>query len=160
MLDGIEKSKKRMKTLMKNVLVALFFVLGISAIPVQSFSQSNARVVGSVSGEIIAGEMYELYKSSADSFRDYLAGWQHVGPRDKTINYSYSELYEKCLEEARRQYRNYSNLSLDDFDYKIEYEELNDERYYTNVVGSSTEYKKKDRQQKVYIYSAIVVVNE
>lgn len=149
-----------MKTLKKNVLVTLLLALGISAIPVQSFSQSNERVIGSVSGKIEAGEMYELYKSSADSFREYLAGWVHVGPRDKTVNYSYSELYEKCLEEARRQYRYYSNLSLRDFDYKVKFQELDDEQYYSNVVGSSTEYKKKDRQQKVYIYSATVVVNE
>ena len=135
-------------------------MFGISAIHMQSYAQSyvSETVVGSVSGRQDAGEVYDLYKSSADSFREYLAGWKFVGERDKRVTYSESQLYEICMNEAKRQYgRYYSNLYLKDFYYSIKEEPLDDEEYYSQQVGSSTQYRKKERRKRVYIYSATVV---
>ena len=152
-----------MNSLTKNLVVALLLMLGVSAFNTQSFAQSyvTETVVGSVSGSVDAGEAYELWKSSADSFREYLAGWRDMGWKDNRKDYSYNELYNKCLDEAKRQYgRYYPNLYLKNFDYDVKEEELEDIEYYTQVVGSSTQFRKKDRVKRVYLYSASVVVSE
>ena len=128
---------------------------------ISTMSAQDYRVVGSVSGRQEAGEMYELYQSSDDSFRDYLAGWRYMGAKDKTRDYSFDKIYNICLEQANREYgRYYSNLDVTDVTYNIKYEPLQDEEYYSNVVGSSTQYRKTDRSQKVYTYSATVIVRE
>lgn len=149
-----------MKTL-KNVVLATLLLLGLSAFPAKSLAQSYEMVVGSVSGSLDAGEAYELWKSSADSFREYLAGWRDMGWKDNRKDYSYNELYNKCLDEARRQYgRYYPNLYLKNFDYDVKEEQLEDIEYYSQVVGSSTQFRKKDRVKRFYLYSATVVVNQ
>ena len=145
-----------MNTLKKKLLFTLLFVLGISTMSAQGY-----RVVGSVSGMKEAGEMYELYKSSADSFREYLAGWRHLGPRDRTRDYSYDQIYNMCLEQARREYgRYYSNIDVTGVTYDVKFEPLDDVEYYSNEVGSSAQFRKKERTQKIYIYSATVVAGE
>lgn len=145
-----------MNSLKKKTLVVWLFVLGIS-----TMSAQNYRVVGNVYGNLDAGEMYEFYKSSADSFREYLAGWRHMGPRDNTRDYSREQLYDICLEQAKREYGSYySNIDVIGLDYNVDYKSLPDEEYYSNVVGSSTQYRKKDRRQKIYTYSAIVISYE
>lgn len=134
----------------------MLLILGFSTLSAQ-----NYRVVGSVSGEKEAGEMYELYKSSADSFREYLAGWRDMGPRDRTRDYSFDQIYNMCLEQAKREYgRYYSNIDVKGVTYNIEYQSLDDEEYYSNEIGSSAQYRKKKRQQKIYIYSATVISYE
>ena len=95
-----------MSTLKKKLLLTLLFILGIFTVSAQDY-----RVVGNVSGRLEAGEMYELYKSSADSFRDYLAGWQHLGSKDKTKDYSFNQIYDICLEQAKSEYGRYYFLS-------------------------------------------------
>jgi hypothetical protein len=152
-----------MNSFTKNFAVALLLMLGVSAFNTQGFAQSygTETVVGSVSGSVDAGEAYELWKSSADSFREYLAGWRDMGWKDNRKDYSYNELYNKCLDEARRQYgRYYPNLYLKNFDYDIKEENLEDIEYYSQVVGSSTQFRKKDRVKRIYKYSASVVVAE
>lgn len=152
-----------MNSLTKNLAVVLLLMLGISTFNTQSFAQSygSETVVGYVSGSVDAGEAYELWKSSADSFREYLAGWRDMGWKDNRKDYSYNELYNKCLDEAKRQYgRYYPNLYLKNFDYDVKEEELEDIEYYSQVVGSSTQFRKKDRVKRVYLYSASVVVSE
>ena len=145
-----------MNAIKKKALLLLLFIFGISAMSAQ-----NYRVIGSVSGIQNAGEMFELYKSSADSFREYLAGWRHLGPRDDTKDYSYDQINKICLEQAKREYgRYYSNIDVIGLKYDIDYEYLEDEEYYSNVVGSSAQYRKKDRQQKIYKYSATVISYE
>ena len=145
-----------MNTLKKNFLLTLLFILGSSTMSAQDY-----KVVGRVSGIQKAGEMYELYKSSADSFRDYLAGWRHLGPRDKTKDYSYEQIYNICLEQAKREYGSYySNIDVTGVTYDVKYEPLEDEEYYSHEVGSSTQYRKKERSQKIYKYSASVIVRE
>ena len=140
-----------MNALKKNIVVALLLMLGVYSAHAQS-------VLGTVSGELDAGEMYDLYRSSSDSFREYLAGWKYVGARDKTVSYTYDEVYDKCLQKAKRQYSYFTDVDLKDLHYDIEYERLDDLVSHTQEVGSSTEYKRTDRQKKVYKYSATVVV--
>lgn len=145
-----------MNAIKKKALLLLLFIFGISAMSAQ-----NYRVIGSVSGIQNAGEMFELYKSSADSFREYLAGWRHLGSRDDTKDFSYDQINKICLEQAKREYgRYYSNIDVIGLKYDIDYEYLEDEEYYSNVVGSSAQYRKKDRQQKIYKYSATVISYE
>lgn len=145
-----------MNTFKKKLLLTLFFIIGISTMSAQSYN-----VVGSVSGKQEAGEMFELYKNSADSFRDFLAGWQDMGPRDRTREYSYDQIYNICLEQAKREYgRYYSNIDVTSVRYIVNYEPLDDVEYYTSEVGSGTQYRKKERSQKVYMYSATVIVRE
>lgn len=151
-----------MKTLKKNGLVSLLLILGASTIfavhPAEVQPSDNETVIGNISGEQDAGEQYDLYKSSADSFRAYLAGWTYVGERDKMVTYSESQLYEKCLNEAKQQYgRYYPDLYLKDFHVRVELEHLDDEEYYSGAVGSSTKYRKKSRVKRVYTYTATVV---
>ena len=118
-------------------------------------------MVGSVSGRQEAGEMYELYKSSADSFREYLAGWHYVGSKDRTRDYSFDQIHNICLEKAQREYgRYYSNIDVIDVTYNVKYEPQEDETYNSQVIGSSAEYKKKERELKVYVYSATVIERE
>lgn len=125
------------------------------------FAQSE-QTIGSVYLRIDAGEMYELYENSADSFFLILAGWRHLGGRDKTVTYSYDQLYAKLKAEALRKYgSSYPNLDLKNFDYEMKYTEpgdLPDEESYTQVIGSSTIYKTKNRIAKYYNCSATVVV--
>lgn len=120
---------------------------------------AQETIIGSVYLRVDAGESYELYESSADSFRQYLSGWKHQGGRDKTVSYSYDELYAKLKKEALRKYgSSYPDLDLRNFDYELEYEDLPDEVHNTQVCGSSTQYKKKERKAKYYNCSATVVV--
>lgn len=142
---------------MKKTMIALLLTFCISAV----FAQSE-QTIGSVYLRIDAGEMYELYENSADSFFSFLAGWKHLGGRDETVTYSYDQLYAKLKAEALRKYgSSYPNLDLKNFDYEMKYTDpgdLPDEKSYTQVIGSSTEYKKKDRIAKYYNCSATVVV--
>ena len=151
-----------MKKNMRYITVIFLFVFGISAIHTHVHAQSNVNetVIGTISGRIPAGEIYTLYKSSADSFREYFAGWQLVGERDRRVTFTYDQLYEKCLNEAKKQYgKDYPNLYLKNLSAVLdEMGTLPDEVYHSGAVGSSTEYKKTERIQRVYIYSAIVVV--
>lgn len=128
-----------------------------------ALSKQTETVIGSVFLRVDAGESYELYESSADSFRQYLSGWKHQGWRDKTVSYSYDELYAKLKKEALRKYgSSYPDLKLKDFNYEMKYTEpgeLPDTKSHSQVVGSSTEYKKKDRIAKYYNCSATVVVS-
>ena len=139
-------------------VVALLLMFGAST----NFAQSSTeRVIGSISGTQDAGEIYDLYKSSADSFRDYLSGWKFVGEQDRRVTYSFDQLYNKCLDEAKRQYgNNYPNLYLKKFSYDINEEELPDEEYHSQVIGSSAQYRKKERRKRIYTYSATVVVSQ
>ena len=141
---------------MRRIIIVILLAFCISA----GFAQET--IIGSVYLRVDAGESYELYESSADSFRQYLSGWKHQGGRDKTVCYSYDELYAKLKKEALRKYgSSYPDLELKDFDYKIKYTkpgELPDKKSHSQVVGSSTEYKKKDRIAKYYECSATVVV--
>lgn len=143
---------------MKKTIIALLLTFCISAV----FAQES--IIGSVYLRVDAGEMYELWESSADSFLKFLSGWKHIGGRDKTVSYSYDELYAKLKNEALRKYGSaYPDLELKDFNYKMKYTEfgdLADEEYYTQVVGSSTKYKKKDRIAKYYNCSATVIVKK
>lgn len=137
----------------------LFFLLGFLSLSIQGYSQSNERVIGSVFGSVDAGKKYEVYKNSADSFRDYLAGWQYVGARDERKTLSDNEIYDICLKDAKEKYGdNYPNLYLKDIRYKVKYEDLPDEQRHSQVVGSSTKYEFRDQRLKVYEYSATVVV--
>lgn len=157
---GYNSQQSKMKSLKKNFAVVLLLMLGVSIFHSQNFAQSygSETVVGSVSGSLDAGEAYQLYKSSADSFREYLAGWRDMGWKDTRRTYSYNEVYDKCLEDAKRQYgKYYPNLYLKNFDYNIKEEELEDIEYYSQVVGSSTQFRKKERVKRIYIYSATVV---
>lgn len=152
-----------MNILKKNLVIAMLFIIGGTSIGTPSFAQSygSETVIGSVSGSLDAGEAFELYKSSADTFRDYLAGWRDLGWKDQRRTYTYDEVYNKCLEKAKRQYgRNYSNLYLKNFDYDVKEEEVDDYEYYSQVAGSSTQYRKKECVKRVYKYSATVVVSE
>lgn len=152
-----------MKTLKKSFIIAILFLIGGFFFSTPCFAQSygSEQVVGYVSGSLDAGEAYELYRSSADSFREYLAGWKDMGWRDNMKNYSYDEVYNKCLDDAKRQYgRYYPNLYLKNFDYDIKEIELDDMEYYSQVSGSSTQFRKKQRVKKEYRYSATVVVSE
>lgn len=143
---------------MKKAVITLLILFCISAL----FAQET--VVGSVYLRVDAGEYYNLYESSADSFRQYLQGWKFQGERDKTVSYSYDELRAKLKKEALRKYgSSYPDLELKDFNYKMKYTEpgeLPDTKSHTQVVGSSTEYKKKDRIAKYYECSATVVVKQ
>ena len=147
-------AEKHMNVIKKYAGIVLLLMFGVSTILAQDY-----RVIGVISGEQEAGEMYELYKNSASSFLDYLAGWKYVGERDKTRNYSYSEIKEICLNAAKREYRYYSNLEVQDVDYKVKYRDLSDTTYYSHDF-SGDEYKKKERSRKVYLYSATVIVRE
>lgn len=143
---------------MKKTTIALLLTFCVSAV----FAQET--VIGSVYLRVDAGETYELWESSADSFLKFLSGWKHVGWRDKTVSYSYDELYAKLKKEALRKYgSSYPDLKLKDFDYEMKYTEpgeLPDEESYTQVVGSTTKYKTKDRIAKYYNCSATVVVRK
>ena len=44
--------------------------------------------------------------------------------------------------------------------YDVDFESLDDEEYYSQVVGSTAKYRKKDRVQKIYTYSATVIVRD
>lgn len=149
-----------MKLLIKKNVVVLLCLFVFSVVSTQFYAQTYGieTVVGSVSGTQDAGEAFHLYKSSADSFREYLAGWRDMGWKDRRVNYSEAQLHEKCLDEAKRQYgRNYSNLSLRNFYFMVEEKEMPDEESYSNVVGSSAQYRKTDRVKRIYKYSATVV---
>jgi len=143
---------------MKKTIIALLLTFCISAV----FAQQT--VIGSVYLRVDAGESYELWESSADSFLKFLSGWKHIGWKDKMVSYSYDELYAKLKKEALRKYgSSYPDLELSDFDYEMKHTEpgeLSDEESYTNVVGSSTKYKKKDRIARYYNCSATVVVKK
>ena len=153
-------ARRKMKTL-KNVILVSLLLLGFSAFPAKSLAQSYETVVGSVSGSVDAGEAFELYRSSADSFRDFLSGWKDIGWKDRRRTYSYSEIYDLCLEEAKRQYGNYyPNLYLKNVHYYFKDEGLEDIEYYSQEIGSSTQYRKKERVKRVYYYSASVVVDQ
>lgn len=143
---------------MKRTIIALMLAFSISAI----FAQNNREtVIGSVYLEVNAGEQYDLYESSADSFLEFLKGWKYVGVRDKMVIYSDGELYAKLKAVALRKYgSSYPDLDLKDFDYEDEIIDLPDEEYYTQVVGSSTKYKKKGRAARIYKCSANVVVKK
>ena len=145
-----------MKKLKKNLVITLLLFWVVSSI----FAQNSTEIViGSVSGTQNAGEVYDLYQSSADSFREYFAGWQSLGVKDYRVDYSYNQLYDICLDEAKRQYgRDYPNLYMKNFYYNIDEIELPDEESYSQVVGSSTKYRKKERRKRIYNYSATVVV--
>lgn len=141
----------------------MLFIIGGTSIGTPSFAQSygSETVIGSVSGSLDAGDAFELYKYSADNLRDYLAGWKDVGWKDNRITYSSNEIYNKCLEKAKRQYgRNYPNLYLKDFNFDVNEERAEDQEYYSQAVGSSTQFIKKERVKRVYYYSATVVVSE
>ena len=147
--------QKIMKTMKCKVLVALLFVFGTTS----TFAQ-NYRVVGSISGTINAGETFELYKSSASSVLDYLSGWKDVGPRDRTESYSVDQIYNICMQKAKKQYHYYSDIQLKELDFEVKYQDISDTTYYSNEVGSGIEYKRTNRSRKIYKYSATVVVNE
>ena len=138
--------------------MSLLLMLILSLISSRSYSQSDERIIGYVSGTQNAGEWYELYKYSKGSLFDYMAGWKYVGTRDKMVNYSENQIYEICLNKAKKQYRYYSNLSLRDFQVKVENQDLPDTTYYSNEVGTGNEYRRKLRSKRVYMYSATVVV--
>lgn len=148
-----------MKVFNKALAPILLFI-GVFAINTQAYSQANERVLGSISGEMEAGEQYDKYRRSSDTMREYMRGWTFVKEVDNMKDYSYDELYGKCLEEAKRQYKGYSNLSLMKLSYKIRFDHLDDVIWSANIMGSSTEYKKKGLTKKIYEYSATVVVNE
>lgn len=150
-----------MKKLRSSLVMALLFIIGVTAFAQESQSSGTEKVIGYVSGEVDAGEVYELYKSSADSFRGYLAGWQNVGLKDRRTSYSDNQLYDKCLEAARKQYgKYYPDLYIKETSFGVEDRYLEDEEYYSQQVGSSTKYRKRDRKQRVYTYSATVVVKQ
>ena len=144
----------------------MLLLFGMSTIPAQVYSQSKEMVIGSVSGRIDAGEVYELYEKSIDTFRQYLRSrftdrWKSLGQRDKRVTYSRSEIYDICLAEAKRQYgKNYPNLYLKDFHFSEEEEELEDEEYNSQNLSSTARYKKEERRNRIYEYSAIVVVKQ
>lgn len=138
---------------MKRIVITLLLVFCASFI----FAQET--VIGSVYLKVDAGERYELYQSSANSFRAALKGWEYVESKDKTVRYSYDELYAKLKEEALRKYGSlYPDLDLKDFKYKSEYTDLPDKENYSQVCGSSTKYKRTEREAKYYECSATVVV--
>ena len=138
---------------MRRIIIVVLLAFCISA----GFAQET--IIGSVYLRVDAGEQYELYQNSADSFRAYLKGWEYVGSKDKMVTYSYDELYAKLKKEALRIYgSSYPDLDLRNFDYELKYEDLPDEVYNTQVCGSSTQYKKKEREAKYYNCSATVVV--
>ena len=111
-----------MRKLKKKLVLAILFIIGSTSISTSGFAQSYGSeiVIGSVSGSLDAGDAFELYKYSADNLRDYLAGWKDVGWKDNRITYSSNEIYNKCLEKAKRQYgRNYPNLYLKYFNFDV-----------------------------------------
>lgn len=118
-------------------------------------------VIGSVSLSVNAGEMYDLYESSADSFLEYLAGWKYLGAKDKRIRYTDEQLYDKLKDKALREYGSfYPDLDLKDFKWNVDEEDAPDEVSYSQVVGSSAKYKMKNRVVRIYKCSATVVVNQ
>ena len=139
----------------------MMLILGMYVIPMQCYSQSDEKVIGSISGKINAGETYELYKWYKTSLFDILGGWKSLGWRDKTVTYSDEQIYEKCMDEARSQYgRYYPDFYLRDYHVEVETEELPDTTWYTQEVGTGNECKKKLRERTIYKYSAKVVVKQ
>ena len=143
----------RQKNKMKRTIIALMLAFSISAI----FAQNNREtVIGSVYLEVNAGEHYELYKSSLDSFLDFLKGWIYLGVRDNMVVYSYGELYAKLKAEALRKYgSSYPDLYLKDFYYEDEIIHLPDVEYQKSV-----RYKRTDRAARIFKCSATVVVEK
>ena len=139
----------------------MMLILGMYVIPVQCYSQSDEKVIGSISGKLNAGETYELYKWSKGSLFDYARGWKSLGWRDRTITYTDDQIYEKCRDKARSQYgRYYPDFYLRDYHVEVKKEQLPDTIYYTQEVGTGNECKKKSRERIIYIYSAKVVVKQ
>ena len=87
----------------KSIVVVAILMFSISSILSQS-TQSSEIEIGTISGEQEAGQAYDLYRSSADSFAEYLAGWTYVGEKDRRVDYSDNQIYEKCLEKAKERY--------------------------------------------------------
>ena len=141
---------------LKKILVALLLISGICG--VSSIYAEDYTVIGNVSGVIEAGELYELYKNSPTSLLNYLAGWKFVGDKDKTKDLSWDQIYEACLSQAKSEYgRYYNNLDVTALTYEVKFDHLEDETYYAQDF-SGTEYKKKNRTLKKYIYSANVII--
>lgn len=149
--------------ILKEIVATTFLILGIPAVFAQNhtYSSSSEIVIGTISGEISKGEAYELYESSADSFLGYLAGWKHAGRRDSRVMFSDRDIYNECLAEAKRRYgSSYQNLTVKDIQVRFEEQHLPDEEYYSQVAGSSTKYREKERVKSVYMYTATVVTTQ
>jgi len=147
-----------MNAIKKIVVVSLILMPCFSAIhaqqPYEMPPTSTEKIIGSISGEQKAGEAYVLYE------QNWLGFWVRDGYRDKRKYYSKKEMYEICLEKAKRKYgSSYPNLYLRNFEYSSSDDNLPDEVTYSQVVGSGDAYKATDRIGRVYRYSATVVVS-
>lgn len=158
------KKTKQMK-MSKQTLIPFLMVLGLSTSNAQSDNQpyemapsSSEKVIGTVSGETDAGRKYDLYVYKESMFS---GGWEYDDTKDKRSTYSKGKLYEYCLSEAKRKYGNsYPDLALRNFTYCKE--ERSVPNYTTNsqVIGSGTKYSHRDVTERVYIYSATVVIGD
>lgn len=151
-----------MNTIKKIVAVTLLLVPCFSTIhaqqPYEMPPTSTEKVIGNVSGEQDAGESRDIYYYK-ESFIKELSKWVYDSSKDRRRTYSKSELYDKCLSEAKKKYGNsYPNLYLRDFKYSSSEESLPDEEHWSQVVGTADLYKWTNRRKRVYRYSATVVV--
>lgn len=141
-------------------------MLGMSPLFVQSYAQSYnsspspyETIVDNISGEVMAGEIFDLYYYEEHFIRE-LSRWKYIGKKDRTLSYSEHELYEKCLSEAYRIYGSaYPDFRLRNFTCSFREQNLPDYEYGSNEIGSSTHYKKSNRKRKIYTYSATIVVS-
>lgn len=154
-----------MNALKKNLFITSLCVLGITTIIAQNNTQSfemppssNEKVIGTISGELVAGEAYDLYYYQ-ESFIKEFSKWKYVEWKDRRSTFSIYELHEKCLSAAKSKYGDlYPNLYLRSFKYEMSEQDLPDNEYYSNVIGSTDYYKNTNRIRRVYKYSAMVVV--